>query len=359
MDAAFVITGSEMLSGFRQDALVQPFAAMLNAKGIPVREVRMVGDAPERLEQAITELAAQLVVVTGGLGLTPDDTTSLAIDALAGQGSRQSIANPVGSALGVDLRLKNKRVVFLPGVPAEALAMFQNLVAQFADKGASTVNIPVFGLREVEIASRLGELAPRCGYLPKDMEITLVVPQDIETEVRRMLGRHCLEGPDLATTVGALLKERGLRLAAAESCTGGLISHLITQVPGSSAYFLGSAVAYSNELKSKALGVPEEMIARYGAVSQEVAGAMLKGVLELTGAEVGIATTGIAGPTGGTADKPVGTVWIAAGSGDNPRVQRFQFGFGRTGNKLISAKAGLNMLRLVIHDQDLHRTALA
>ena len=359
MDAALVITGSEMLSGFRQDALVQPFAAMLKAKGIAVREVRMLGDDPARLVQALTDLKADFIIVTGGLGLTPDDTTAQVVDTLAGQGTRQAIDNPVGSASGIDLSLKDKRIVFLPGVPNEALAMFQNLMAQFADQGVSTVNIPVFGLREVEIARRLGELAPRCGYLPKDMEITLVVPQDIETEVRRMLGRHCLEGPDLATTVGALLKERGLRLAAAESCTGGLISHLITQVPGSSAYFLGSAVAYSNELKSKALGVPEEMIARYGAVSQEVAGAMLKGVLELTGAEVGIATTGIAGPTGGTADKPVGTVWIAAGSGDNPRVQRFQFGFGRTGNKLISAKAGLNMLRLVIHDQDLHRTALA
>jgi nicotinamide-nucleotide amidase len=137
------------------------------------------------------------------------------------------------------------------------------------------------------------------------------------------------------------------------------MAHLITQTPGSSEYFLGTAVTYSNDLKTKVLGVPEDMLARHGAVSQEVAAAMLKGVLELTGADVGIATTGIAGPTGGSADKPVGTVWIAAGAGDNPTVQRFQFGFGRSGNKLISAKAGLNMLRLVIHDQDLHRTALA
>ena len=359
MDAAFVITGSEMLSGFRQDALVQPFAAMMNAKGIPVREVRMLGDAPERLMKALSELAADLIVVTGGLGLTPDDTTAQAIETLAENGARQTIPNPVGSALGIDLRLKDKRIVFLPGVPAEALAMFRNLMAQFADQGASTVNITAFGLREVEIARRLGELAPRCGYLPKDMEITVVVPQDIEPQVRAVLGRHCLEGPDLATTVGTLLEQRGLRLATAESCTVGLISHLVTQVPGCSVYFLGTAVAYSNDLKTKVLGVPEDMLVRHGAVSQEVACAMLRGVLELTGAEVGIATTGIAGPTGGSADKPVGTVWIAAGTGDNPAVQQFHFGFGREGNKLVSAKAGLNMLRLVIHDQDLHRTALA
>ncbi|HQP30804.1 MAG TPA: molybdopterin-binding protein, partial [Deltaproteobacteria bacterium] len=158
MDAAFVITGSEMLSGFRQDALVQPFAAMMNAKGIPVREVRMLGDAPERLMKALSELAADLIVVTGGLGLTPDDTTAQAIETLAENGARQTIPNPVGSALGIDLRLKDKRIVFLPGVPAEALAMFRNLMAQFADQGASTVNITAFGLREVEIARRLGEL---------------------------------------------------------------------------------------------------------------------------------------------------------------------------------------------------------
>ncbi|MEN6474719.1 MAG: nicotinamide-nucleotide amidohydrolase family protein [Syntrophaceae bacterium] len=359
MDAALVITGSEMLSGFRQDALVQPFAAMLNAKGIPVREVRMLGDAPERLVHTLTEIKADFIVVTGGLGLTPDDTTAQVVDALADQGTRQSLQNPVGSALGIDLRLKHKRIMFLPGVPAEAFAMFRNLMAQFADQGAVTVNIPVFGLKEVEIARRLGELAPQCGYLPKDMEITVVVPQAIETAVRRILGRHCLEDTDLATSLGGLLKGRGLRLATAESCTGGLIAHLITQVPGSSDYFLGAAVTYSNALKVKVLGVPEMVLARHGAVSQEVAAAMLKGVLDLTGADVGIATTGIAGPTGGSHDKPVGTVWIAAGTGDNPQVRNFQFGFGRLSNQLISAKAGLNMLRLMIYDQDLHRTALA
>jgi len=359
MDAALVITGSEMLSGFRQDALVQPFAALLNARGIPVREVRMLGDAPERLVHTLAEIKADFIVVTGGLGLTPDDTTALAVSALTGQVTRQAIDNPVGSAPGIDLRLKHKRIVFLPGVPAEALAMFRNLMEQFTYQGAVTVNIQVFGLKEVEVARRLGELAPQCGYLPKDMEITLVVPQAIETDVRRILGQHCLEDTDLATSLGGLLKRRGLRLATAESCTGGLIAHLITQVPGSSEYFLGAAVTYSNDLKIKLLDVPEALLARHGAVSQEVAVAMLKGVLDLTGADVGIATTGIAGPTGGSYDKPVGTVWIAAGASDDPTVQRFQFGFGRPGNKLISAKAGLNMLRLVIYDQDLHRTALA
>lgn len=359
MKAALVITGSEMLSGFRQDALVQPFATMLAAKGMPVCEVRMIGDDPDGLARTVKDLAADLIVVTGGLGLTPDDTTRLALASLGENQTEEPIANPVGSAPGIDLRLDGKRVVCLPGVPAEALAMIELVLAGLPDARQAMVKVPVFGLREVEIARRLGTLGERCGYLPKEMEITLVVPRESETQVREILGRHCLEEADLALTVGALLKKRGLTLATAESCTGGLIGHLITQISGSSEYFLGAVVAYSNALKEGLLGVPPEVLATHGAVSAETALAMLKGVLERTEAAVGIATTGIAGPTGGTAEKPVGTVWIAAGGRENPSVQRYQFTFTRAGNKLISAKAALNLLRVTIHDQDLHRTALA
>lgn len=356
MNAAFVITGSEMLTGFRRDALVQPFAAMLAAKGVPVREVRMLGDDPDKLTQALQDLKVDLLVVTGGLGLTPDDTTR---GALAALGTSRPIDNSVGSAPGIDLALPGKRVICLPGVPAEALAMMEGFVATLPDGGVDTVRITVFGLREVEIARRLGALAEQCGYLPKDMEITLVVPRAIAGQVREILGQHCLEEADLATSLGALLKRRGLTLASAESCTGGLIGHLVTQIPGSSDYYLGGVTAYSNALKVKILGVPEALLAAHGAVSEEVALAMLKGVLDRSGAAVGVATTGIAGPGGGTADKPVGTVWIAVGTQAQPCTQRFQFAFTRADNKLISAKAALNLLRLTIHDQDLHRTALA
>lgn len=359
MIAALVITGSEMLSGFRQDALVQPFATMLRAKGIAVREVRMIADEPSGLVKAITALDADIIVVTGGLGMTPDDTTHMAVTSLQGGSRVIPIDNPVGSAPGIDLMVGGKRIVFLPGVPAEAQAMFSNLLAEFPDKGKAMVDIPVFGLREVEIAQRLGSLAEQCGFLPRDMEITLVAPVNSEPKIREILGRHCLEEPDLSTTFGALLKQRGLAFASAESCTGGLIGHLVTQVPGSSDYFRGSIVAYSDDVKTKVLGVPEDLIKAHGAVSEEVAQAMLRGVLDLTGADVGVATTGIAGPTGGTAEKPVGMVWIAVGSREKHLAVKHQFAFTRAGNKLISAKAALYMLRLLIYDQDLHRSAFA
>ncbi len=362
MQATLVITGSEIITGRRQDALVMPFAAMLFARGATVGEVRMISDAPDKLCSTILELLTQtdLIVVTGGLGLTPDDTTRIAIGKLklkVNPLSEGHIPNPVGSAQGIDLRFEGTRVVFLPGVPREALAMFPILMEQLEGDSPTVTEIAVFGLRETEIAQRIGPLAERCGFLPKDMEITLIAPRSIEAEIRGILGRHALEGPDLVTTLGALLKERGLTCAAAESCTGGLAGHLITQVPGSSDYFLGSVVSYSNGLKTGLLGVDRSDLDQFGAVSEQVVREMLRGILKLIGAEVGLAITGIAGPDGGSPEKPVGTVWICVGTKDKAEARVLHFPFDRAGNKMISAKAALFMLRAFIHDQDLYRTA--
>jgi nicotinamide-nucleotide amidase len=237
--------------------------------------------------------------------------------------------------------------------------MLDIVLAGMPDVTLPTVNIPVFGMREQDIAKLMGPLADRCGFLPKDMEITVVAPVDLEEKVRGILGRHALEHADLATTVGRLLESRCLRFAAAESCTGGVIGHLMTSVPGSSKYFLGSVVAYSNEMKTKVLNVPSDMITEYGAVSEQAASAMLSGILKLSGANIGVAVTGIAGPDGGTPEKPVGTVWIAAGSYDDQVVRKFNFWFDRPGNKLISAKVALYMLRSFIHDKGIHSSAFA
>jgi nicotinamide-nucleotide amidase len=361
MNAAIVITGSEILRGMRTDLLVQPLSAMMVSRGISMAEIRVIGDDPSGLRATIQDLQARVrvIVVTGGLGLTPDDTTRTAVRMLQ-EGDHAvrgpDIPNPVGSALGMDLRLESgTRVVFFPGVPAETLAMFGNVVDTLSRGAPATVEVAVFGLKEVEIARRLGDLAPRCGYLPRDMEVTVIVPGDLEGEVRRILDRHALEGQDLNATVGALLRERGLCCATAESCTGGLISHLMTGLSGSSGYFQGSVVSYSNDVKVRVLGVPADLIARYGAVSPEVAGAMLQGVIRLTGADVAMATTGIAGPSGGTEAKPVGTVWIAAGSRERNVVRDFRFPFDRERNKMIFAKTALFLLRSCIYDSDIHR----
>jgi len=358
--ACLVITGSEIITGRRTDVLVQPFAAQLTAKGVKVVEVRMISDAPDRLCSTILEMVGRtdLIVVTGGLGLTPDDTTRLAVEDMKRRlapSAEGQIPNPVGSALGIDLRFDTTRVVFLPGVPRESHAMFPHVIEGFGGDMPATREIPVFGLREVEIAERIGPLAGQCGYLPREMEIALVAPVSLEARIRASLGIHALEGKDLANTLGDLMKPRNLTCAAAESCTGGLIGHLITQVPGSSEYFVGSIVSYSNDIKTNVLGVDRADLERFGAVSEQVARAMLKGVLKLTGADAGMATTGIAGPDGGTPEKPVGTVWVCVGTMDHQNVLVRQFSFDRDGNKMISAKLALFMLRNLIHDQDIHR----
>ena len=149
---------------------------------------------------------------------------------------------------------------------------------------------------------------------------------------------------ETAARVGKLLIERGWTLGVAESCTGGLIGHTITNVPGSSAFFIGGVVAYANEAKRNLLGVPQELLAKHGAVSREVAIAMAEGIRELLGTEVGVAVTGIAGPSGGTATKPVGTTFIAVSGPTGTEVQHYLWTSDRLGNKRRSAKAALTLL---------------
>jgi PncC family amidohydrolase len=160
--------------------------------------------------------------------------------------------------------------------------------------------------------------------------------------------RNALENP-LEVLLGKLLLQRGLKLAVAESCTGGLVSHRLTDVPGSSAYFLGGIVAYANEAKRSALGVNPETLRRFGAVSRETAIEMARGVryalVDETAGEsvIGLSVTGIAGPGGGTADKPVGLVWIGLSTPDGEWANRFMWGFDRPGNKAASAQQVLQM----------------
>ena len=154
---------------------------------------------------------------------------------------------------------------------------------------------------------------------------------------------------ELARRAGAALQARGWSLATAESCTGGLIGHLITEIAGSSAYYSGGVVAYSNAVKAQLLGVPEATLAAHGAVSEPTARAMALGVGALLGADVGVATTGIAGPGGGTADKPVGLVYIAVAAAGAVRVERLVFGGDRHAVKRQTAAAALELLLNVLH----------
>ncbi|HPC47692.1 MAG TPA: nicotinamide-nucleotide amidohydrolase family protein [Deltaproteobacteria bacterium] len=364
MRAAIVVTGREILTGRRTDALVAPIAGRISAVGLTMHETVMVADDPLHLKKTLVRLMTEagFILVTGGLGLTPDDTTRRAVALLEAERppvAERKVANPVGSAFGIDLDYGDCRIVFVPGVPEEALAMVPEVLAGLGSAAEKAVELMIFGLRETAIAERLGDLADSCAFLPRDKEVALVVPSAVEPQVRLLLGRHVVDRRGVAWDTGLLLRERGLTCAAAESCTGGLVGHLITQVPGSSEYFLGSVVSYSNEVKTSVLGVGRALLEEHGAVSEAVARAMLQGVLRLTGAVVGVAVTGIAGPDGKTPDKPVGTVWICAGSRAHTVARRFSFTFDRAGNKMVSAKTALFMLRELIHDQDIrgHRPA--
>jgi nicotinamide-nucleotide amidase len=362
MNAVFIITGAEILKGVRADALIQPLCSMFSSRGIYVRQGCIIADDPHKLCATILELApdSDIIVVTGGLGLTPDDTTHSAIKELETKKNvevDESVENPVGFAKGIDLKFDATRVIFLPGVPRETLAMFPAVLKDMPVMASQATTIGVFGLRETEIASRIGTVGSTCSFLPKDKEVKVIAPAESEARIRELLGRHALDKDDLTTTVGGMLKERGLSFAVAESCTGGLIGHLITSLAGSSEFFLGSVVSYSNDAKVGILHVAENVISEHGAVSKEVARAMLKGVLGITGADVGVATTGIAGPSGGSQDKPVGTVWISAGTPQDQIVKDFCFPFDRLGNKMIFAKTALFLLREYIHDTDIHRSA--
>jgi len=162
-----------------------------------------------------------------------------------------------------------------------------------------------------------------------------------------MIGKYIFATEDttLPIIVGKMLSERQQTIATAESCTGGYIAHLITAVPGSSAYYLGSTLTYAYEIKTSLLGIPQEMMTKHGAVSEEVVKAMAKNVREKLGSDYSISTSGIAGPTGGTPDKPVGTIWIAVASKDGVEAKMFQFGDNRERNIERTAQAALMMLR--------------
>lgn len=155
---------------------------------------------------------------------------------------------------------------------------------------------------------------------------------------------------DAVAAVTEALVSRGLRLGVAESCTGGLLAARLTDPPGASRFLLGGAVVYANQAKESMLGVRTETIAAYGAVSGKVAAEMERGVRRVTGAEVGVAITGVAGPDGGTPDKPVGTVWIAVGAGDRSRVERFHFEGARPEIRDASVEAALEMIRALVEE---------
>jgi nicotinamide-nucleotide amidase len=371
---------------------------------------KTVADDEEATARAVREAAAAapLVILTGGLGPTDDDLTrqafsrvlrsplvlhapSLAriraffrslgremppanqVQALCPRGATV-LVNFWGTAPGIRARVGRSTVYAFPGVPKEMAPMYERYVLPRLAHGTGRVilteTLHAFGAGESTVASALGELMrrdrnPIVGTTVSDSIVSVRIRSDFpeyeaarralratSRAVRRKLGGLVFgkNGQAIQEAVARQLKRSGLRLATAESCTGGLIARMVTDVAGSSGWFVGGWVAYANDLKRSELGVPATMIARKGAVSEEVARAMAEGALRKSGADIALATTGVAGPGGGSAAKPVGTVWIGLarkGKGSVAvRAECFRFPGTRAMVRDRAAKTALNMLRM-------------
>ncbi|MCK6555143.1 competence/damage-inducible protein A [Candidatus Binatia bacterium] len=407
--AAILSTGDELTTGRTVDTNANFIADRLVAAGLDVTAIVCVGDYPERIAWAwdAAMRQADLVVSTGGLGPTADDLTTetvarvigrpLVLDEAVATRIRQMfeamgrvmpennlkqamipqgatvLPNALGTAPGFRLDLDTphgcKHLVVLPGVPREMKPMLEELVrtwlgsARGSDEVYLSHSFQTFGISESALDELVagavdpaeGRIAFRAAFPQISVRLTVhgnpdFVPQrlvELSERLRQRIGIFAYGEGDtsMEAVVGQLLTAQERTLAVAESCTGGLVGHRLTAVAGSSVYYRGSVVAYANDVKVKVLGVGTETIDRYGAVSVETAGEMAEGVRHVLGANLGIAVTGIAGPEGGTPDKPVGTVCIGLADNTRVRTKRYQLWGNREWVKLLSSQVALDWLR--------------
>lgn len=415
--AEVVSVGTEHLLGQIVDTNAVYLCTALADAGVAVYYRSTVGDNLARVQDVFRQALnrVDLVVSTGGLGPTDDDLTVAAIAELLGlplvlneeawihiqeffhkrnrpltgqqqkqallpQGARM-IPNTRGSAPGVILESGDKTLVFVPGVPREMKGMVEDHVLPYLRgrglAGREVIRsriLRITGLGESAVEDRVRDLM-RSGANPtiapyahtgechlrvtargsaRDVERQLALT---EAALRERLGERIygVGEETLAEVVARALTDRRLSIATAESCTGGLIAQRLTRMPGASAYLDGGVIAYSNGAKRRWLDVPEDLLARHGAVSAEVARAMAETVRAQAQTDLGISTTGVAGPTGATLEKPIGLVYIALAHAGGTDVSEMRFGTepGREGIKYLASQAALDMIRLHL----MHRTA--
>ncbi|MEO8903202.1 MAG: competence/damage-inducible protein A [Polyangiaceae bacterium] len=413
MSAAVLCIGTELTRGELLNSNATWLAEALTTIGFEVLAVDCVDDDRAHIEAALTRLSLvhDVVVCTGGLGPTTDDITTECAARLAGvdlvrdepslQAIRDRLArfnremalsnakqadfprgsrilpNPNGTAPGFELKLQRALAYFMPGVPFEMKAMFEAFVEPALTPLLSDRHFQVllrtFGLPESEVNDRLAgietEFGVIIGYRATMPEIEVkvlarantvhaarVVAERAALEVRERLGAEVVFGEGKARFPEALcqlLEAKGRTLSLAESCTGGLVSELVTAHAGASAVFRGGAVVYANDAKIGILGVPGELIARFGAVSAEVARAMADGARHAFASDYALSLTGIAGPSGGSTDKPVGTVHYAVANADGISDRLVVFSGNREQVRRRAAFAGLSLLRHVLqHGHD-------
>ena len=412
MRAEIISVGTELLLGQIVDTNAPYLSRVLPTLGIDVFYRVTVGDNSARLGETLRRALsrADLVITIGGLGPTQDDLTKETIaevldeqmvaDPESERAIREfferrglpiaqsnlkqalkpetgiAIPNSVGTAPGMIIEKDGKVVIALPGPPGELVPMVENSVVPYLSRSPRLTGAPTVLVSRVLRVSGIGEsaaeekvkdllgsnnptMAPyaqggevqfRISAKAPDRSAALCMISDLEEKARERLGDYIygVDEETLESVVVHALIERKLKLALAESCTGGLIAHRVTNVPGSSDTFLAGIVAYSNAAKSELLGVPEELTRKHGAVSPEVAEAMANAAAERTGADVALGITGIAGPGGGMAAKPVGLVYVGLKTPAGVSSTKHIFGGSRLEIKLRSSHAALNAVRLYL-----------
>ncbi|HXJ93337.1 MAG TPA: competence/damage-inducible protein A [Terriglobia bacterium] len=411
MDAEIIAVGSELLTPFRQDTNSLYLTGKLNSLGIDVRFKTIVGDDRTRLAESLRAALArsELVIMSGGLGPTEDDLNREVAAEVLGRSLhlvdelkqrmqerwarlgrpmpennlRQAmvpegatwLVNARGTAPGLWMEESGSILLLLPGPPAELEAMFEAacmplLAPRSGGHRLRTRVYKVVGLPESEVDSRIAPF-----YKPYTNPETTILSTlgtievhlraqassdgeadtlltEVGDKIELALGDHIFSsrGESLEEVVGMYLVMRQRTVAVAESCTGGLLSERLTRVPGSSSFFLGGVVCYSNDLKTRLVGVPAELIATDGAVSKPVAQALAEGIRRRTGSSLGVGITGIAGPGGGTPEKPVGLVFVALADDHSTEVRQFRFPGERERVRTWTSVAALEMIRRRVRD---------
>lgn len=410
MYGEIITIGDELISGRVVDLNSWYAAGRLTATGLRVIRVTTVGDDQESISKALQKALkdSQFVIITGGLGSTDDDITneiaasalnrplcldeemyehikdyvalrglkmSRSLEKMAWMPEDAKILSPKENVCGFSLVENKVRLYFLPGVPEQMRYLMEEVVIPdllLHSPALPTLRhrvLKLYGINEPSIAEKLSDLPAKSGdvilgFYPRFPEnhITLSLRADdqasvadeidaMEREIRSRVGSFIFATGDqtMEGVVGEALSQKGLTLSVAESCTGGLIGNLLTNVPGSSSYFSGGAIVYGNQAKMDLLGVSKQTLDAYGAVSDPVAREMAAGVRRELKSDLGLAVTGIAGPDGGTEEKPVGTVHIALAFRDETFSGKYRFWGKREQNKMNSAVMALDWVRRVLH----------
>ncbi len=412
MQAEIITIGDEILIGQIVDTNSAWMAKELNAIGVSINRITSISDTKEAIISSVEEAMSRvdLILMTGGLGPTNDDITKKTLSdyfacelvqdkslyakieerlaryqigmnafnreqALVSNGAR-IIVNDFGTAPCMWFEKNNKHLISMPGVPFEMKNIMQSqilpkLSLEFDCPHVLHQTVMVQGVGESVLAEMLEDWEAnlpsvvKLAYLPSAgvVRLRMSLVGDNETELKAIvekekealkaiLGERIFAFKDepMERIVADLLLDKNKTISIAESCTGGNIAHLLTSMAGSSAYFKGAVVAYSNEIKENILGVSSNCLEEFGAVSQEVVEQMAVGVLKAIGTDYSIASSGIAGPSGGSDEKPVGTVWIAVASKNKVLSEKFVFSKERDRNIRMASLAGFNMLRKMLLD---------